>query len=59
MNNGLEVSCPARHWRHVIWSVECEASGRRAAHQTAGSASGFPLCRVLVITPAEIICEGR
>lgn len=50
---GLEVSLP------LIRSVECEASGRRAAHQIAGSASGLPLCRVLVITPAEIICQGR
>lgn len=53
MNNGLEV-----HW-HVIGSVECEASGRRAAHQITGSASGIPLCSVLVISPAEIICESR
>lgn len=42
MNNGLEVSCPVWHWP-VIWSVECEASGRRVAHQIAGCASGF-LC---------------
>lgn len=39
--------------------VECVASGRRAAHQIAGSASGFPLCRVLVIALAGLICEGR
>lgn len=47
MNNGSEVICHAQRWR-VMRSVECEASGGRAAQQIAGSASGFPLCRVLL-----------
>lgn len=47
VHNSLEVSCPAWWWR-VIQSVECMASGRRAVLQIAGSASGFPPCRVLL-----------